>query len=58
MVGKGLIHEAVAVALKGHGHNVSTCLRESVNSVGMVKSVCTLYAAQLEYHTVTIISGP
>ncbi len=36
--------------LKGHGHNVSAYLCESINSVGVVK--CTLYAAQLEYQTV------
>ncbi len=40
------------VRVKGHGHDVSAYLRESVNSVGVVKSACTLYAAQLEYHTV------
>ncbi len=40
-----------AVSLKGHGHDVSAYLHESVNSVGMIKSTCTLYAAQLEYRT-------
>ncbi len=29
--------------------DVSAYLRESVNSVGVVKSTCILYAAQLEY---------
>ncbi len=38
--------------LKGDGHDVSAYLRESINSVGMVKSTCILYAAQLEYQTV------
>ncbi len=38
--------------LKGHDHDVSAYLRESVNLVGVVKSTCTV---QLEYHTVTII---
>ncbi len=42
----------IANSLKGHGHNVSAYLRKSVNSVGGVKSTCTLYAAQLEYHTI------
>ncbi len=40
--------------LKGHGHNVSAYLRVSVNSVGVVKSMCTLYLAWLEYHTIAI----
>ncbi len=40
--------------LKGHGHNVSAYLRASVNLVGVVKSMCTLYLARLEYHTVAI----
>ncbi len=35
-----------------HGHDVSAFLCESVNSVGVVKSRCTLYIARLEYHTV------
>ncbi len=38
--------------LKGHGHDVSAYLRESVHSVGVVKCTCTLYTAQLEYQTV------
>ncbi len=38
--------------LKGHGNDVSAYLRESINSVGVVKGTCTLYTAQLEYHTV------
>ncbi len=38
--------------LKGHGQNISAYLRESVNSVGAVKSTCTFYVAQLEYQTV------
>ncbi len=37
---------------KDHGHDVSAYLCESVNSVGVVKSTCTLYVVQLEYHTV------
>ncbi len=41
--------------LKGHGHNIiSAYSRESVNSVRMVKSTCTLYTARLEYHTIAI----
>ncbi len=40
--------------LKRHGYNVSAYLRKSVNSVGVVKSMCTMYVARLEYHTVTI----
>ncbi len=40
------------VSLIGHGHDVSAYLRESVNLVVVVKSTCTLYAAQLEYQTV------
>ncbi len=40
--------------LNSHGRNVSAYLRESENSVGVVKSMCTLYAARLEYHTVAI----
>ncbi len=39
---------------KSTGHNVSTYLRESVNLVGVVKSTCTLYAAQLEYQAIAI----
>ncbi len=38
--------------LKGHGHDVSAYLREYLNSVGGVKSTCTLYAARLEYQKV------
>ncbi len=39
-----------------HVHNVSAYLhvRESVRSVGVIKSTCTLYVVQLEYHTVAI----
>ncbi len=40
--------------LKDHGHDVSAYLHESVNSVGVVKSACTLYVAQLEYHTIAV----
>ncbi len=32
--------------LKGHGHDVSAYLRESVNSVGVVKCTCILYVEQ------------
>ncbi len=35
-----------------YGYNVFIYLCESLNSVGVVKSTCTLYAAQLEYQTV------
>ncbi len=38
-------------SLKGHGQDVTAYVREPVHSVGVVKSTCTLYAAQLEYHT-------
>ncbi len=38
--------------IKGHSHDVSAYLRESVNSVGVVKSTCTLCAVQLKYQTV------
>ncbi len=52
--------------VKGHGHDVSSYLHPSVNSVGVVRSTCTLYAEQLEYQTVEFkidytygeISGP
>ncbi len=47
-----LPNENYVQSLKGHDHNVSAYLRESVNSVGVVKSACTLNAAQPEYHTV------
>ncbi len=38
--------------VQGHCHDVSACLHESVNLVGVVKGTCTLYATQLEYQTV------
>ncbi len=41
-----LVH--TQLRLKGHRHDVSTYLSESVNPVGVVKSAYTLYAAQLE----------
>ncbi len=31
-------------------------LHEFVNLVGVVKSTCTLYAAQLEYHNVNLVN--
>ncbi len=37
--------------VKGHGHN---SMHESVNSVGVIKSMCTSYMVWLESHTVAI----
>ncbi len=47
---------SIFTKLKGHGNDVSAHLRESVNSVSVAKSTCTLYTAQVEYQTVSQVN--
>ncbi len=54
-----LIQKPLTLTLKGHGRNVSAYLRESINSVGVVKSTCIRVCCRLKhfylkYHTVVI----
>ncbi len=40
--------------VKGHGHDISAYLSDSVNLVGVVKRACTWQDFYLDYHTIAI----